>query len=334
MLVSGEFVTKPDFSRQPHRDPEDEAAPRTASGRERHRRSCPRAIHRAEGRARRRLHRRSPSIPSRSEYRKLDGGLSHRRFAAPTWGCFRWRLAVQNLGCTAGPSPELEKRHGEQFTGLFSSNPQNLHTWAIRLVTGNRLVSSVFTSPHTARRHLPGAPLHLTPALCCALRQHPSTWDGRAMSNAASEPSTGDLAASAGGLPRQRSDHRPERPSDLFRPHHDDHGQHLRRHLRWPAMAGITASRAGASAVPISWAICFVGVWLPPACFNGLSQAADLLGGIAYAAAGFGDFVGTGLSAWGWVSATSRVERVVRHPAVLGAGVLLPSGLKAATTCR
>lgn len=72
------------------------------------------------------------------------------------------------------------------------------------------------------------------------------------------------------------------------------------------SLAGdMAAGGANTGAVLVSWAICFVGVFTLMMCFNGLSQARpDLTGGIyAYAAAGFGDFVGF-LSAWGyWISA-------------------------------
>lgn len=72
------------------------------------------------------------------------------------------------------------------------------------------------------------------------------------------------------------------------------------------ALAGDMASGgASTGAVLISWAICFAGVFSLMMCFNGLSQARpDLTGGIyAYAAAGFGGFVGFN-SAWGyWISA-------------------------------
>ena len=72
------------------------------------------------------------------------------------------------------------------------------------------------------------------------------------------------------------------------------------------SLAGdMAAGGANTGAVLISWAICFIGVFSLMMCFNGLSQARpDLTGGIyAYAAAGFGDFVGFN-SAWGyWISA-------------------------------
>lgn len=72
------------------------------------------------------------------------------------------------------------------------------------------------------------------------------------------------------------------------------------------SLAGdMAAGGANTGAVLVSWAICFVGVFALMMCFNGLSQARpDLTGGIyAYAAAGFGDFVGFN-SAWGyWISA-------------------------------
>lgn len=72
------------------------------------------------------------------------------------------------------------------------------------------------------------------------------------------------------------------------------------------SLAGdMAAGGASTGAVLVSWAICFVGVFSLMMCFNGLSQARpDLTGGIyAYAAAGFGDFVGFN-SAWGyWISA-------------------------------
>lgn len=72
------------------------------------------------------------------------------------------------------------------------------------------------------------------------------------------------------------------------------------------SLAGdMAAGGANTAAVLVSWAICFIGVFALMMCFNGLSQARpDLTGGIyAYAAAGFGDFVGFN-SAWGyWISA-------------------------------
>lgn len=72
------------------------------------------------------------------------------------------------------------------------------------------------------------------------------------------------------------------------------------------ALAGdMAAGGASTGAVLISWVICFVGVFSLMMCFNGLSQARpNLTGGIyAYAAAGFGGFVGFN-SAWGyWISA-------------------------------
>lgn len=72
------------------------------------------------------------------------------------------------------------------------------------------------------------------------------------------------------------------------------------------SLAGdMAAGGANTAAVLFSWAICFIGVFCLMMCFNGLSQARpDLTGGIyAYAAAGFGDFVGFN-SAWGyWISA-------------------------------
>ena len=72
------------------------------------------------------------------------------------------------------------------------------------------------------------------------------------------------------------------------------------------SLAGdMAAGGASTGAVVISWAICFAGVFSLMMVFNGLSQARpDLTGGIyAYAAAGFGDYVGFN-SAWGyWISA-------------------------------
>lgn len=72
------------------------------------------------------------------------------------------------------------------------------------------------------------------------------------------------------------------------------------------SLAGdMAAGGASTGAVLISWAICFVGVFSLMMCFYGLSQIRpDLTGGIyAYAAAGFGDYVGFN-SAWGyWISA-------------------------------
>ena len=83
----------------------------------------------------------------------------------------------------------------------------------------------------------------------------------------------------------------------------------------------------------ISWAICFVGVFSLMMCFNGLSQARpDLTGGIyAYAAAGFGDFVGFN-SAWGyWVSAClSSVSFAILLFSALG---YFFHPFEAATTC-
>ena len=67
----------------------------------------------------------------------------------------------------------------------------------------------------------------------------------------------------------------------------------------------MAAGGANTGAVIVSWFICFIGVFALMMVFNGLSQARpDLTGGIyAYAAAGFGDFVGFS-SAWGyWISA-------------------------------
>ena len=56
----------------------------------------------------------------------------------------------------------------------------------------------------------------------------------------------------------------------------------------------MAAGGANTGAVIVSWFICFIGVFALMMVFNGLSQARpDLTGGIyAYAAAGFGDFVG------------------------------------------
>lgn len=72
------------------------------------------------------------------------------------------------------------------------------------------------------------------------------------------------------------------------------------------SLAGdMAAGGANSGAVIVSWAICFIGVFALMMVFNGLSQARpDLTGGIyAYAAAGFGDYVGFN-SAWGyWISA-------------------------------
>ena len=71
------------------------------------------------------------------------------------------------------------------------------------------------------------------------------------------------------------------------------------------SLAGdLAAGGANTGAVLISWGICFVGVLSLAMCFFGLSRARpDLTGGIyAYAAAGFGDFVGF-ISAYGyWIS--------------------------------
>lgn len=67
----------------------------------------------------------------------------------------------------------------------------------------------------------------------------------------------------------------------------------------------LAAGGANTAAVLTSWAVCFVGVLALMMCFHGLSQARpELKGGIfAYAAAGFGEFVGFS-SAWGyWISA-------------------------------
>ena len=72
------------------------------------------------------------------------------------------------------------------------------------------------------------------------------------------------------------------------------------------SLAGdMAAGGANTGAVIVSWGICFIGVFALMMVFNGLSQACpDLTGGIyAYAAAGFGDYVGFN-SAWGyWISA-------------------------------
>lgn len=72
------------------------------------------------------------------------------------------------------------------------------------------------------------------------------------------------------------------------------------------SLAGdMAAGGANTGAVIISWAICFIGVFALMEAFQGLSQARpELTGGIyAYAAAGFGDYVGFN-SAWGyWISA-------------------------------
>lgn len=72
------------------------------------------------------------------------------------------------------------------------------------------------------------------------------------------------------------------------------------------SLAGdMAAGGANSGAVIVSWAICFMGVFALMMVFNGLSQARPkLTGGIyAYAAAGFGDYVGFN-SAWGyWISA-------------------------------
>lgn len=72
------------------------------------------------------------------------------------------------------------------------------------------------------------------------------------------------------------------------------------------SLAGdMAAGGANTGAVIISWLICFAGVFALMMVFNGLSQARpDLTGGIyAYAAAGFGEYVGFN-SAWGyWISA-------------------------------
>lgn len=61
------------------------------------------------------------------------------------------------------------------------------------------------------------------------------------------------------------------------------------------SLAGdMAAGGANTGAVIISWLICFAGVFALMMVFNGLSQARpDLTGGIyAYAAAGFGEYVG------------------------------------------
>ena len=72
------------------------------------------------------------------------------------------------------------------------------------------------------------------------------------------------------------------------------------------SLAGdMAAGGANTGAVIVSWGICFIGVFALMMVFNGLSQARpDLTGGIyAYAAAGFGDYIGFN-SAWGyWISA-------------------------------
>lgn len=67
----------------------------------------------------------------------------------------------------------------------------------------------------------------------------------------------------------------------------------------------LAAGPANTGAVLLGWLVCFIGVFTLMQAFRGLSQARpDLTGGIyAYAAAGFGDFVGFN-SAWGyWISA-------------------------------
>lgn len=67
----------------------------------------------------------------------------------------------------------------------------------------------------------------------------------------------------------------------------------------------LAAGGANTGAVLLGWGVCFIGVYTLMSAFRGLSQARpDLTGGIfAYAAAGFGDFVGFN-SAWGyWISA-------------------------------
>ncbi|WP_058269871.1 basic amino acid/polyamine antiporter [Olsenella massiliensis] len=72
------------------------------------------------------------------------------------------------------------------------------------------------------------------------------------------------------------------------------------------SLAGdLSAGGANSGAVIVSWLICFAGVFSLMQAFQGLSQARpELTGGIyAYAAAGFGDYVGFN-SAWGyWISA-------------------------------
>lgn len=67
----------------------------------------------------------------------------------------------------------------------------------------------------------------------------------------------------------------------------------------------MAAGGAYTGAVIVGWMICFIGVFALMMTFKGLSQARpDLTGGIyAYAAAGFGDYIGFN-SAWGyWISA-------------------------------
>lgn len=69
-------------------------------------------------------------------------------------------------------------------------------------------------------------------------------------------------------------------------------------------MGDLAAGGAHTAAVIIGWSICFVGVFCLMKAFQGLSQLRpDLTGGIyAYAAAGFGDYVGFN-SAYGyWIS--------------------------------
>ena len=72
------------------------------------------------------------------------------------------------------------------------------------------------------------------------------------------------------------------------------------------SLAGdMAAGGANTAAVILSWLICFIGVFSLMLAFKGLSQLRpDLTGGIyAYAAAGFGDYIGFN-SAWGyWISA-------------------------------
>lgn len=87
------------------------------------------------------------------------------------------------------------------------------------------------------------------------------------------------------------------------------------------SLCGDLAAGANTGAVLLGWVVCFFGVYCLMAAFRGLSQARpELTGGIyAYAAAGFGDFVGFN-SAWGyWISACfSNVSFAIMFFGALG----------------
>ena len=132
------------------------------------------------------------------------------------------------------------------------------------------------------------------------------------MSNAASETLDGSLAASAGAS-RDKGQIIDPNGLDLFR---------LTMMVITASICGgifalagdMAAGGASTGAVLISWAICFVGVFSLMMCFNGLSLRGSRIRRLRRVQLRMG-LLGVGVP----------VERVVRHPAVLGAGVLLPS---------